>query len=156
MYDAIALYLVYTVVIHFHASNRYLAKMSLWRESSKSELMIFMKCQESCRIVQRRQHTAHDRHTTGGLIKANSLTQVTDKIFEYTKSISEIKSAEDFPEIDIDTVGQTEVKGADGKTVTVEVLEAMRERACVCARAHTIHADRSHRFSIALRTTSVC
>ena len=115
-----------------------------------------MKCQESCRIVQRRQHKAHDRHTIGGLIKANPLTQVTDKIFEYTKSISEIKSAEDFPEIDIDTVGQTEVKGADGKTVTVEVLEAMRERACVCARTHTIHADRAHRFSIALRTTSVC
>ena len=38
--DAIALYLVYTVVIYFHASNRYLAKISLGRESSTSELMI--------------------------------------------------------------------------------------------------------------------
>lgn len=63
------------------------------------------------------------------------MTQVTDKIFEHTKSISEIKSAEDFPEIDIDTVGQTEVKGSDGKTVTVEVHEAVKES--VCMRAHT-------------------
>jgi phosphoglucomutase len=53
--------------------------------------------------------------------------KVTDKIFEYTKSISEIKSAEDFPEIDIDTVGQTEVKGADGKTVTVEVFDCTED-----------------------------
>ena len=35
--------------------------------------------------------------------------QVTDLVFEKTKSITEIKSAEDLPTIDIDTVGKTEV-----------------------------------------------
>jgi hypothetical protein len=40
--------------------------------------------------------------------------------------IDAIKSAEDFPAIDIDTVGVTEVKGTDGKTVKVEVSAPSR------------------------------
>jgi hypothetical protein len=41
--------------------------------------------------------------------------------------IDAIKSAEDFPAIDIDTVGVTEVKAADGKTVKVEVSAPSRK-----------------------------
>jgi len=53
--------------------------------------------------------------------------KVTDMIYEKTTTIAEIKSAEDFPAIDIDTVGVTEVKGADGKTVTVEVFDCTED-----------------------------
>jgi len=56
-----------------------------------------------------------------------SLSQVTNRIFELTKTIDSIKSAEDFPAIDIDTVGVTEVKGSDGKTVKVEVSALCRK-----------------------------
>jgi phosphoglucomutase len=34
--------------------------------------------------------------------------KVTEKIFEFTKNIAELQSADDFPEIDIATVGTTE------------------------------------------------
>jgi len=53
--------------------------------------------------------------------------KVTDMIYTKTTSITEIKSAEDFPTIDIDTVGITQVKGADGKTVTVEVFDCTED-----------------------------
>ena len=61
---------------------------------------------------------------------------VITRIYPYTYThllwlTPQIKSAEDFPAIDIDTVGKTEVKGADGKTVTVEVFDCTEDHIAV-------------------------
>ena len=50
--------------------------------------------------------------------------ELTDAIYEGTKTIKEYKICNDFPDIDISTVGFTTVDSADGSTgVTVEVID---------------------------------
>jgi len=77
-------------------------------------------------------------HNPGGIdedfgIKYNcenggpSPEKLTDIMVEKTLAITEIKSADSFPTIDIDTIGKTEVKGEDGKTVTVEVFDCTED-----------------------------
>lgn len=53
---------------------------------------------------------------------------------------AQIKSAEDFPTIDIDTVGVTEVKGADGKTVTVVWPFALHDCGFFCSCMEGVRA----------------
>eukprot|EP00287_Rhodomonas_sp_CCMP768_P010722 CAMPEP_0196729820 /NCGR_PEP_ID=MMETSP1091-20130531/10065_1 /TAXON_ID=302021 /ORGANISM="Rhodomonas sp., Strain CCMP768" /LENGTH=685 /DNA_ID=CAMNT_0042072739 /DNA_START=19 /DNA_END=2077 /DNA_ORIENTATION=- len=60
--------------------------------------------------------------------------KVTELIFEKTKTISEIISAEDFPEIDISTIGTTKITSADGsKTVQIDVFDPTEDQVNVLA-----------------------
>jgi len=52
--------------------------------------------------------------------------KVTELIFEKTKTISEIRSCDAFPDIDISTVGSTKITHGD-KTVTVEVFDSTED-----------------------------
>jgi len=54
--------------------------------------------------------------------------KVTNLIFEKSKTIKELKTCDNFPTIDIHTIGKTEVQGADGKTVTVEVFDSTEDQ----------------------------
>jgi phosphoglucomutase len=58
--------------------------------------------------------------------------KVTDLIFDKTKSITEIRSAEDFPSIDISTIGTQTISSADGsRSVVVEVFDCTEDHISV-------------------------
>lgn len=94
-------------------------------------------------------------HNPGGIdedfgIKYNSenggpaAEKITDVILAKTKSISEIRSCADFPEIDLATVGVQKVASADGsRTVTVEVFDSTEDHVAVLEKCFDFAAIKS-------------